>query len=74
MLKRIWNGWRRFGQWLGDQVARVFLVLFYFTLALPVGLIVRVAQDPLDVKNKKGTDWVSRRTRDRTLDDARRNF
>jgi hypothetical protein len=73
MFKKIWLGWRRFGQWLGDQIARVFLVTFYFTIALPFGLLVRLTQDPLDTRNQDG-GWTKHQTSVRTLVDARRFF
>jgi len=46
MLKKIWTAWRNFGRWLGDQVARVFLVVFHFTVMLAFSLLVRLTQDP----------------------------
>ena len=73
MLKRAWSGWRKFGLWLGDQIARLFLATFYFTIALPFGLLVRLTQDPLDVRNKEG-GWIKHQTSIHTLEDARRSF
>ena len=74
MLKKVWSGWLKFGHWLGDHVARLFLVVFYFTLALPFGLLVRLAQDPLDIRNKVGAGWIKRQTNDGALQDAERSF
>ena len=72
MLKRFWANWKRFGQWMGDNVARVLLVIFYFTIALPFGLLVRLTQDPLDRKGP--AQWVPRDKRPSELVDARRSF
>ena len=74
MLKRIWSNWRRFGQWLGDQVARAFLVGFYFTVALPFGLLVRLTQDPLDILKDSSVIWTKHQAKDITVADARRLF
>ena len=74
MLRKLWSNWQRFGHWMGDQVARVFLVLFYFTVALPFGLLVRLTQDPLDIRSKTGAGWVKRETKDKTLTDTGRSF
>lgn len=49
-LQKIWNTWKRVGQWIGDGIARVVLSLLYFTLILPFGLIVTLFMDPLSKK------------------------
>jgi hypothetical protein len=71
--RRLWRAWLRFGRWLGDHVARVALTAFYFTVALPFGLLVSLTQDPLDLRHRAG-GWVSRAADNPTLDRARRLF
>ena len=74
-LKKVWAGWRRFGHFMGDIVARVVMTIFYFTLLLPFGVIVTWLSDPLDMKRKdEQPAWHARTTGDRTLEDARRQF
>lgn len=72
MLKRFWEGWKKVGQWIGDFLARVVLTLFYFTIFLPFGLGVRLFSDPLMIRNRPPELWLSRTTRDRTMEDVRR--
>jgi hypothetical protein len=75
VLKRIWAGWQRIGQFIGDFIARVVLSLFYFTLFVPFGIGVRLFGDPLDLKARaRRSLWVDRPARDLALDDARRQF
>jgi len=38
-LKKAWKKWRAFGQMMGDFVARIFMTVFYFTLAIPFGIV-----------------------------------
>ncbi len=74
-LKKFWDGWMRFGHFMGDIVGRVVMTLFYFTILLPFGLIVNLFSDPLDHKHKDQQPvWHTRTTGDRTLDEARRQF
>ena len=73
LIKRIWKKWRGFGQVMGDFVARVFMTVFYFTLAIPFGLGVRFLKDPLRLKSQE-TGWLQRETKQETLDDARRLY
>lgn len=72
MMKRFWEGWKRFGRWIGDMLARVVLTLFYFTFFLPFGLGVRLFADPLMIKDRAQPFWLPRSTRDKRLEDVRR--
>ncbi len=74
LLRTMWTMWRRFGRWMGDQVARVFLVAFYFTIALPFGLVVRFTQDPLDMRAKSDAGWVTRSANPQTLAEGERLY
>lgn len=74
LLKKLWRGWKRFGHFMGDVVARVVLTLFYFTIMLPFSLIVTLFSDPLDMKRRKAPAWLTRTTGDRNLEEARRQF
>ncbi len=73
-LRRFWEGWKRFGQVVGDFVAHIVLTLLYFTIFLPVGLLMRLFSDRLDVKDAgdKVSNWLDRSTQDSTIDEARR--
>jgi hypothetical protein len=72
MLKKFWEGWKRFGVFLGDIFARVILTLLYFTLVLPFGLWVRFFGDPLGIKSTPTRLWMARQTGDKKLEEARR--
>lgn len=74
MLNRLWSAWQRLGRWMGDLVARVFLTVFYFTLMLPFGLLVRLTQDPLDLRKDATLNWIGRETKDQTLSEAERLY
>lgn len=72
-LRRFWEGWKRVGQAIGDFLARVLLTIFYFTIFVPFGLGTRLGSDPLAMKSgEKMPQWVERKTKDLTLEDARR--
>lgn len=73
-LRKIWQAWKRIGQFIGDAVGRVVLTVFYFTLFMPFALGVRFFGDPLAIRPQDRTKWLERRTHDLTLDDSRRLF
>jgi hypothetical protein len=66
LLKRFWESWKRFGQMIGDILARIVLTIFYFTIFLPFGLGVRLGADPLDIR-RRSPAWVKRTTTDKTI-------
>jgi hypothetical protein len=75
-LRKLWHGWLRFGQFLGDILARIVLTLFYFTLFMPFGLGVTLLSDPLGARNKSNQTWLPRETLDdqASLENAGRQF
>ena len=74
LLRKLWEGWKAFGRFMGNQIARVVLSLFYFTILLPYGLGVRWFGDPLKIKTRPDRLWQSRSPRDPTLAEAGRQF
>lgn len=73
-LRKVWQAWKRFGQFIGDLIGRVVLTVFYFTLFMPFALGVRLFGDPLAIRPLNRAKWLERRTQDLTLEDSRRLF
>jgi len=73
-LRKIWQAWKRIGQFIGDMLGRVVLTVFYFTLFVPFALGVRFFGDPLAMRPSSHVKWVERTTHDLTLEDSRRLF
>ena len=73
-LRNVWQAWKRIGQFIGDQVGRLVLTIFYFTLFMPFALGVRLFGDPMEIGPKVRAKWLERTTHDLTLDDSRRLF
>lgn len=71
-LKKVWAVWKRFGQLIGDFVARIVLTVFYFTIFMPFGIGVRLLGDPLNIDASLPTNWLKRGKSDSTLEGARR--
>jgi hypothetical protein len=74
ILRKIWQAWKRIGQFIGDQLGRVVLTVFYFTLFMPFALGVKLLGDPLAIRPEGRPKWLERKTRDLTLEDSRRLF
>ena len=74
IVNNVWQAWKRTAQFIGDQIARVILSLFYFTVFMPFALGLRIFGDPLALRSSHNAKWVDRRTHDLTIDDSRRLF
>jgi hypothetical protein len=72
ILRKLWAGWKRFGQFMGDFIGRLVLTIFYFTIFLPFGIAMRLWADRLDIKQRVRPGWHERKTQDLTLEDSRR--
>ena len=71
----IWKYWKKFGEFLGNVIGRVFLMLFYFTIVLPFGLIMRLFGDPLDIRDKKSIPtWRERTSPEPTIEASYNQF
>jgi len=73
-LRKGWQAWKRIGQFIGDQIGRLVLTVFYFTLFMPFGLGVRLLADPLAIRPHGSSKWLERTTHDQTLEDTRRLY
>jgi len=74
VLKKLWQGWKAFGHFLGNLLARLVLSIFYFTIFVPFGLGVRRWSDPLQIKTGPTSLWRPRSTGDQTLAEVERQF
>lgn len=68
-----WARWHVIGEAFGDFQARLFAVLFYFTLFAPFALGVRLFSDPLHIR-RPPQNWLQREPVGHTLEEARRQF
>ena len=72
VLRRLWEGWKRWGRKMGDFQARVLLTVFYFVILAPFALVIRFTADPLGLK--RGGGWLPVTRPDDPLERARRQF
>ena len=74
LIKDFWHGWKAFGEFLGNALARVVLTVFYFTVFVPFALGVRLFSDPLHIKTTAAPFWRPRSTGDQKIEDILRQF
>lgn len=71
MLRKVWQKWKAFGEFLGNVIARVFLTLFYFTVFMPFAIGARFLSDRLEIKKPPANYWHLRRTQPETIESAK---
>jgi hypothetical protein len=75
LFSALWSNWKELTHYIGDFQSRLLLTVFYFTLALPFGLLGRFVMDPLALrKGQTGSNWSPRETVDKDLTSARGQF
>ncbi|HEX7231907.1 MAG TPA: hypothetical protein VF452_16020 [Candidatus Binatia bacterium] len=57
MRKRLWERWKRIAKKIGDVQARIILTVIYFIIVGPFALVLRLAADPLSLKNSAKQAW-----------------
>jgi len=73
-FRAAWAHWKKIAHAVGVVQTRVLMVIFYFIAVLPIGLIMRLAGDPLHLKPPAKNNWTAHRHEEPSLDNARRQF
>jgi hypothetical protein len=66
------DGWKAFSHRMGNYQGRLILAFFYFIVALPFGLLVRLFSDPLALR--KPAAWHEKPKGPEDVDQARLQF
>lgn len=74
-MRNLWESWKEISEYIGDFQARLLLTIFYFTVAVPFGMLVRLFGDPLKIrKQPEGSAWLKRPTGDLELEETQRQY
>jgi hypothetical protein len=73
-VRAAWAHWKKIAHAVGVVQTRVLMVIFYFIVVLPIGLVMRLSGDPLHLKAPMGGNWIAHRHEAPSLDSARRQF
>jgi len=59
LLKKIWEGWKKFAHKLGNFQARIILFVFYFIILAPFAMIIK-RSDPMRLRKSSEHGWQAR--------------
>ncbi|MBN1316179.1 MAG: hypothetical protein JXA42_11940 [Anaerolineales bacterium] len=74
LLAKLWDGWKRFANRLGNYQSRIWLAFIYFLLIVPFGLIMRLFMNPWKSVKTEGTAWVKRESTKTDITSARNQY
>lgn len=75
MVQKLWMKWKIFAFRIGNFQGRLILLLFYFTIVAPFGIINRFFKDPLHEKKPTGDSfWFTLASPEKKIEDARRQY
>jgi hypothetical protein len=61
IFRHLWERWKVIAHVIGNFQARVLLTVFYFVIAPPFALLVKLVRDPLSLRvPSAATYWVTR--------------
>jgi hypothetical protein len=73
-LRATWDRWKKIAHAVGVVQTRLLLVVFYFIVVFPLGLVIRLTDDRLHLKPRQGGNWTPARDEEQNLSTARRQF
>lgn len=75
VFQKLWVEWKIFAFRMGNFQGRLILLLFYFTIVTPFGIINRFSRDPLYLKKPSGDSfWFTLTPPEKKIEDARRQY
>ena len=74
-VRSAWEIWKEIAVYIGDFQSRLLLTVFYFTLAVPFGVIARFVVDRLNMRHQPATSaWAKRQAKETDLPAMQKQF
>ena len=73
-FRATWDRWKQIAHAIGVVQTRILMVIFYFIVVFPLGLIIRATDDRLHLKPRQGSNWTPIVSEEQSLSSARRQF
>ncbi len=71
--RRLWQRWVYFAEEMSNFQSRMLIGYFYFSVVLPFGLIARLGDDPLQIKDQNNlSEWHPKENRSASMEDIGR--
>jgi hypothetical protein len=75
LFSKLWARWKAFAFRMGGFQGRLILLLFYFTILAPFGIVSSLFRNPLKLRNPAVSSfWFPMQAADKEIEEARRQF
>lgn len=72
--RRLWEGWKRVAEAIGNFNARLLLTVFYVTFVAPLAIGIKLFADPLRLKRTSESYWSPLPEQRHDIEEAKRQF
>jgi len=73
-LKQIYSKWELVAYKIANFQAKFLLMIFYFIILFPVGIVFSFFKDKLKIKKNYSTTWVNKENSSDTIDKLRHQY
>ena len=70
----VWEHWKQAAHAVGVVQTRLLMIVFFFLVVFPLGLLMRIGSDKLHLKRPSGSSWVPHEHQEPSLESAHRQF
>lgn len=74
LVRSAWERWKQIAHAIGVVQTRLLMILFFFVVAFPLGLVMRLSGDKLRLKPPAGSNWTPHPDEPQNLEAARRQY
>ena len=67
LFSAVWIQWKELAHYVGNFQSRWLVTVFYFTIALPFGLVARFLLDPLNIRRPPEMSGWNKRTESQVI-------
>jgi hypothetical protein len=74
-LRHLLQEWKILSGYIGDFQARLLLTIFYFTALFPIGILLYLLSDPMQIHHQpQFSAWMKRPERELNIHEGERQF
>ncbi len=74
IFKKIWEAWKTVTKFIGKIFGTILSSVLYIIIITPFGIIITLFKDDLCINGKPDTMLISRKPKDLTLEDMRKQY
>jgi len=75
VLKQLWEGWKKFGEWFGHIMSTILLSVIYIIIITPFAICYKIFNKQFFRFNSEySTYWIQRNNQPPTIENYKRQY